>query len=821
MSRSLPLAAAAFLSLVSAFARAGEEGEDAPKPARLRAPDLSATEAPSARVALPKLDVVRIHFRGNRKVEDDALRVNLKLKAGMVLSKDLLQEDVRAIWRLGYFEDVQVETAESEGGLVVTFVLKEKPAIRKIYVSGHDEVGLTKINEVLDLKKEQVLDLAKLKKNVEKIRELYLQRGYYMAEVEYELRRDSPGEVDVYFRVHENSKVEIRRVNFTGNQQVTDEELRGVILTQPGDLFSAVTSSGTYREDVFQRDILLIQSYYFDRGYINVKVGDPRMELSPDRRSMYITVSIEEGQQYRIGTLDVKGELLDSRDAYLKRLQAKPGDIFNRTQVAQDVQNIADLYKDKGYAYVNSTPETRVDDKSRIVDLSFDIQKGPLVNFERINIRGNSKTRDKVIRREMRVYEGEQYSQSALDLSKRRVNSLGFFDKVEVTTKRGSGDDTMDVSVEVGERQTGAFQIGAGFSSVEAFIFQAQISQNNLLGRGTSATLQAQVSGLRQLYMFQYEDPYFLDTNWTFGFNLFNQQRYYLGFTRKATGGSLTWGYLLADNLRMFLTYTLQDVGVATSGRSNLFTGGQRSPLPAGSLANLLHSGILSSWRISVAHDTRDDRMFPHRGWYNTASAEFAEPAFFSQSQFTRYEGALRYYYPLWGPLTLRLKAEGGLITSRDPQGVPIFERYFVGGIYDIRGFALYSLGPKIRVPSSQDPDSNLKTFSVCGNLRVLGKAEIEVPIFDKMGIRGVVFTDLGNAYNLEEQYCRLKPAWADVSVDPCVKLFPLTSLRSSWGFGFRWFSPIGPLRFEWGLPFHTLPGEDSIVFEFTIGNEL
>jgi outer membrane protein insertion porin family len=803
--------------LASAFALAQDEEDEAPAPARLRAPELPST----ARVDLPKLEVVRVLFRGNRKVEDDALRVNLKIKAGMALNRDLLQEDVRTIWRLGYFEDVQVETAEAEGGLVVTFVLKEKPAIRKIYVSGHDEVGLTKINEVLDLKKEQVLDLAKLKKNVEKIRELYLQRGFYMAEVEYELRRDSPGEVDVYFRVHENSKVEIRRVNFTGNEHVSDEELRSVIMTQPGDLFSALTSSGTYREDVFQRDILIVQSYYFDRGYINVKVGDPRMELSPDRRSMYLTLVIEEGQQYRLGKLDVKGELIDSRETYLGRLQAKPGEVFNRTQVAQDVQNIADLYKDKGYAYVNSTPETRVDDKTRTVDLSFDIQKGPLVNFERISIRGNSKTRDKVVRRELRIYEGEQYSQSALDRSKRRVSALGFFDKVEMTTKRGGSDDTMDVTVEVGERQTGAFQIGAGFSSVENFIFQAQISQNNLLGRGQLATLQAQVSGLRQLYMLQFEDPYFLDTNWTFGFNLFNQQRYYLGFTRKATGGSLTWGYMLADNFRLYLTYTLQDVGVNVGGRSNLFTGGQRSPLPAGSLANLLHSGILSSWRVSFAYDTRDDRMFPHRGWYNTASAEFAERIFLSESQFTRYEGAIRYYYPLWGPLTLRLKAEGGVIASRDPQGVPIFERYFVGGIYDIRGFALYSLGPKIRVPSSQTPDAPLKTFSVGGNLRVLGKAEIEVPIFDKMGIRGVVFTDVGNAYNLEEQYCRLKPAWADVSVDPCVKLFPLTSLRTSWGFGFRWFSPIGPLRFEWGLPYHTLPAEDSIVFEFTIGNEL
>jgi outer membrane protein insertion porin family len=273
---------------------------------------------------------------------------------------------------------------------------------------------------------------------------------------------------------------------------------------------------------------MLIQSYYFDRGYINVKVGDPRMELSPDRHSMYITVAIEEGQQFRIGVLDVKGELLDSRDAYLSACRPSLATCSTAPKSRRTCRTSPTSTRTRATPTSTRRPKPASTTRQRIVDLSFDIQKGPLVNFERINIRGNSKTRDKVIRREMRIYEGEQYSQHGLDYSKRRVNALGFFDKVEVTTKRGSSDDTMDVNVEVGERQTGAFQIGAGFSSVESFIFQAQISQNNLLGRGTSATLQAQVSGLRQLYMFQYEDPYFLDTNWTFGFNLFNQQRYYL-----------------------------------------------------------------------------------------------------------------------------------------------------------------------------------------------------------------------------------------------------------------------------------------------------
>ena len=814
----------------SSWGLAQAEGDsEAPTSPRLRAPSFLSDEQPdetpqktTPEIKVPNLKVVRIQFRGNRKVEDDAIRAVLQTMPGSSLSKDTLQEDVRAIWKMGYFEDVQVESTDTPEGVVATFVLKEKPSIRKIYISGHDEVGLTKVNEVLDIKREQVLDLAKIKKNVEKIRELYLQRGFYMAEVDYELRRDSPGQVDVYFRVRENSKVEVRRVDFTGNKHVSDQELRDVMMTQAGDLFSLLTSSGTYREDVFQRDIMLIQAYYFDRGYINVKVAEPRLELSADKRSLYISISIDEGESYRVGSIDIKGDLLEKPEDIIGRLQVKPGEIFNRSKVAQDVQTIAELYKDKGYAYVNSTPETTVNEKERTVDLFFDIQKGPLVTFERINIRGNSKTRDKVVRRELRIYEGEPFSQAALDRSKRRVSALGFFEKVDMNTKRGSTDDTMEVNVEVAERQTGAFQIGAGFSSVESFIAQAQISQNNLLGRGQSLVLQAQVSSLRQLYMLQFDDPYFLDTNWHFGFNLFSQQRYYLGFTRQSQGGSLTWGYLLTDYLRLYLTYTLQDIAITTGGRSNLFSGGQRSPLPSGSLANLLRAGVVSSWRVMLSYDSRNDRMFPRSGWFNSLSAEFAEPAFLSESQFTRVDGVLRYFYPLWGPFVLRLKTDIGVVVSRRPQGVPIFERFFVGGIYDVRGFQLASLGPQIRVPNTQTPDSSsLRTFSIGGNMQVVGKAEIEVPLVEKMNIRAAIFTDVGNAYNLEKQYCRLRPASADVSVDPCTAVFPLNSLRSSWGFGLRWFSPIGPLRFEWGFPYRTLPGEDSVVFEFTIGNDL
>jgi outer membrane protein insertion porin family len=797
-------------------AKSGDAAGDA-KPGEAKSGDAAPT------TPTPALKVARLQFRGNRKVEDDAIKVNLKTAPGVTLTQETLRDDVHTIWKMGYFEDVQVEVTEGRAGTNVVFVLREKPSIKKIYVAGAQEVALTKINEVLDIKKEQILDLAKLKKNVEKIKDLYVEKGFYMAEVTYELKRNSPAEVDVWFRVRENAKVEVRRVNFVGNHAISDADLREVVVTREGSLLSILTSAGTYREDVFQRDLLLIQAHYWDHGYVQVKVGNPLVELSPDKQSMYITISIDEGPQYTLGKVDVTGDLLESKAFFLARVSVKPGEIFNRSKLSDDLQRLTDYYKDKGFAYVNASPATPVNEKTRTVDVIFEIQRGELVRFDRINIRGNTKTRDKVIRRELRIIEGEPYNQSLLDYSKKRVTALGFFEKVDVSTKRGSGDDKMDVNIEVAERPTGTFQIGAGFSSVENFIAQAQISQNNLLGRGTSLTLQAQLSSLRQLFLLQYQDLYFLDTNWTFGFNLFKQDRYLFSFVRRSKGASLTWGYLLAEDLRLLLTYTLEDVSVSTSGFSTLFSGAAIQPVAVGSIANLLRSGITSSGRALLSYDSRDNRMFPTKGWYNTLSGEIADssPPLFSENIFTRYEGVARFFYPIWGPFVLRMKGEAGLIASRDAKGVPIFERYFVGGIYDVRGFSPRSLGPVIRALSSQAPDAQLRSFLIGGNMQVIGNAEIEFPIFDKVGIRGVVFTDVGNSFNLEkDQYCKeLRPTGVDPSKDPCKGPFNLEAYRASWGFGFRWFSPIGPLRFEWGIPFRTLPGEQPIVFEFTIGN--
>jgi outer membrane protein insertion porin family len=808
-------------------------------------PDTPALAGEAGDDALFGRTITRIQFRGNRKVEDDAIRVNLRSKVGDTLKPETVRSDLRAMWEMGFFEDIVIE-AEPEGadGVVLIFAIDEKPSIRKVLISGNEEINLEKINEVLDLKRDTILDVAKVKQNREKIHDLYVEKGFYLASVDYEIRPASQGqvdtdqaEVDIWFIIDERSKVEIRDIAFVGNEKIPDAELRGIIATNTGGALSFLTDGGIFQEEVFERDLLMITAYYYDRGFINVKIGTPQIQLSRDKRYMYLSIPIDEGPVFRIGKIDFNGDLLGKKADYYQRLTVASGEMFNRSKVGNDINELTNFYKDKGYAYVNVTPLTRVDLEKKTVDLTFEIARGNKVFFERVNVRGNSKTRDKVIRREMKISEGELYSQTSLDTSRRRIEALGFFETVNISTKRGSSDEFIEVNVEVSERPTGTFQIGAGFSSVESFIAQAQISQNNLFGRGQTLTLQAQISGLRQLFLLRFVEPYLLDTDWTFAFDLFNQSRAFGGFTRDATGGNLTWGYPLSWESRVFLTYKLEQVGVSTN-QGLISFGNNLPPQDAASVANLFRDGWTSSLRASISYDSRNNRLFPTAGLHLNGFVEWADgymgAALLTEqdNKFYRYGGFARHYRPIWGPFVLKLNTEIGVTVNPEPEGVPITERYIIGGIYDVRGYAPRSLGPRLFFPGLDPTGSEeLRALILGGNLQIIANAEIEFPLFERVGISGVVFLDAGNAFNLETRHCSNVSGSSQISAkfDPCfLQRFPeslLQGLRRSVGFGFRWFSPIGPLRFEWGIPLDRqkkLPEggeEESLVFEFTIGN--
>jgi len=780
----------------------------------------------AADVGTPKMigrPIDRIQFRGNRKVEDDAIRVNLISKVGTTIDPSKLRDDVRAMWKMNFFSDVTVEAELGPGGgAILTFAVKEKPSVRKVIVDGASDLGLDKVNGVIDLERDAILDISKVKQNQQKIAELYIHEGYYLATVDYEIKPINEAEVDVWYTVDEHAKVEIRDVEFIGNKEISDDELRSFIATRKGGALSFLSDGGTFSEEAFERDLVIISAHYWDKGYAAVKLGTPQLQLSRDKKYMYLAIPIDEGPVFSIAEVKFKGSLIGDEAGHRGRTATKAGNRFSRSDLAGDRERLSNYYMDQGYAYANVSPMTIPDMKAHTISLVWEIESGKKAYFERINVRGNSKTRDKVIRREMKISEGELYSASNLEESKRRITALGFFEKVEVSTKRGSSDELVEVNVEVSERPTGTFQIGAGFSSVENFIAQAQVSQNNLFGRGQTLALQAQLSSLRQLFLLRFVEPYFLDTNWTFAFDLYNQSRAFDNFSRNAKGFSLTWGYPLSYWARAFVTYKLEDVGISTGASGFASLGAVRQPIDREQVANLFRGGVTSSVRTSLQWDSRNNRLFPTGGWFENVFVEYASKFTGSENVFWRWGGYIRHYRELWGPFVLHLNGEIGVTTSTDRLGVPISERYLIGGIYDVRGFRPRSLGPVLRTGIS--PDGGLSELPLGGNMQLIFNSEVEFPLIKRLQISGVLFFDMGNAYNLEARYCSgLSSVTTSISpkYDPCFR-FPeslTTGIRKSVGFGFRWFSPIGLLRFEWGIPLDRQPSEDPLVFEFTIGN--
>jgi outer membrane protein insertion porin family len=454
---------------------------------------------------------------------------------------------------------------------------------------------------------------------------------------------------------------------------------------------------------------------------------------------------------------------------------------------------VQEFFRDQGYAYVEVSPQTAVNVAEKTIDLRFVVKTGPLVSIERIDIVGNTKTRDKVIRRELRIAEGDQYSGSAVKTSKARVTALGYFETVEITSKQGSRGDTMVLEVEVKEKSTGTFQVGLGFSNQEPILLNANVSQNNALGWGTTASLMAQASRLRRIFSLSYTDPYFLDTKWTMAFDLYNTLQIYGNlFDRKATGGSLTGGYQVSDNVRVFGTYTLQQVDVVPTSSNTVL------------LANRFRGGLTSSLKGSVNWDKRDNRLYPTDGFLVSGSVEVASPAFLSENVFERYVGLGRYYWPLGAGVVAKVNATVGIIRSPASRPVPVSELFFEGGVNSMRGYNFRSVAPVVYAGTR--PGQPLQPILVGGNKELLSNWELEFPILQDAGLRGVAFFDAGNVYGEGQSL-----------FDPSAS--GKLGLLMSTGVGARWFTPMGPLRFEWGFPLTRRAEDQPSRFEFTIGN--
>lgn len=735
--------------------------------------------------------IVEIRIEGLYRIDEESLKQRIKIKIGDALVPEIISEDIKRIFAMGTFDDIRVEKQQKKDGILLIYVVKERPAIGDIRLEGNDEIDEEEIFKVINIKPATIIDIEKVRDNVEKIKELYIDEGFYLVDISYRLEDREENLVDLIFVIIENAKVKVKEIRFYGNKHILSSELKDIMQTKEGGYFSWLTGSGAFKRELFEQDSQRLEFYYLTKGYINVKFDEPVVTLSRDGAYLYITIGVEEGDEYRVGEVDITGEeLLVPKEELMKKLSLKKGDIFNAFNVQKDTVELSTFYKDMGYAFSTISNSHTPHPETKIVDFTYIIQKGEKAKFGRIEIKGNEGTRDWVIRRELKIYENELYNETLMQESAARVRRLGFFDDVKIHTKTGKGENTVDVTVEVKERQTGAFTVGAGFSSIENFLFQAQITKQNFMGRGQSLSLQAIFSSIRTMFSFSFDEPYFFDTNWTFSLELYDYLILYYDFTNDTKGGSISFGRRITDEFGFYLTYKVENTAVSS--------GGQRAQV-AFPVKNLFKGGFASSLGGTLYWDSRDDRLLPTKGNYSSTSFEWAGREIGSEINFARFSLKVRQYFPFILDSVIKLSGTYGQIISLSKDRVSIFERYFAGGIFTVRGFERFSLGPKILVGASNDPATSLQEFIIGGTKQLIFNAELEFPIFSQVGIRGVLFIDAGNTFNEDETVNILK-------------------LRTGAGFGIRWWSPMGPLRFEWGFPLSPQPGEPPIVFEFTIG---
>ena len=736
--------------------------------------------------------LVEVRVQGNRRIESAAILNTIKMRAGDALTGEKTDTDIRAIYKLGHFQDVQALKEESDRGVVLVYLVQEKAIVREITFEGNKEISTDKLKEALEFRLNAVFSEKELAKSVTKIKKLYGDDGYYLADVETEAQKTLTNDMKVLIKITEGEKILIREIRFDGNKAYSTSKIKGLMETKEKWFMSWLTGAGTYKEEVLKNDALLIADHYLNNGYINIKVGEPVVKLNGAKSALDVSIGITEGEQYRIGTIGFAGELLDPEASLRAKLKSEPGTVFNRSILRTDIGILTDVYGDKGYAFATINPQTRLDNVKKTVDMTFDVDKGELVTIERINISGNPKTRDKVIRREARVTEGGLYNSSGLKRSKQNLMNLGFFEEANVATAKGSASNKLNVNVDVKEKPTGTFSIGGGYSSLDGFIAQGSVQQANFLGLGLKANLSASLGGKSQTYALGLTDPHFMDTKWTLGGDIYRSNREYTDYSRKLTGADIKGGYPISDSIGTFMMYKYEIKDIYQPSLQYMdyhLTDPGNYPL-----GETTTSAVYSS----VTHNNTDYRMDPSLGFINSLSAEFAGLG--GDNKFARFITDHTYFHPIYKKLIASTKLTLGYI-SEVGQPIPIDEKFYLGGIGSLRGYESRTVSPT-KTAFTKDINGNLTNSRIYlgGENELFGNVEVTFPLLAEAGLKGVMFFDYGNSFTTTSE------------------AFPLLS---SYGFGIRWSSPIGPLRLEYGIPLTPRIGIDSASgrLEFSIGS--
>lgn len=670
--------------------------------------------------------VAKIEIRGNRRIEADAIKSRIRTRAGENLRPAQLAADVREVFSLGFFRNVRVLAEDGPDGTILIFEVEENPVVRQIAIAGNENIDSEQVRDALTLTTGSTLDYPLLHENTQRIEALYRADGYYLAKVSYEIQSLAPGSVAVNFEVEENKKLRLREVAFSGIEAFDAGELRKGFATKRWRWWSWATSwfdkSGTYSEPLFIQDLRKVEKLYTDNGYLQVEVGQPDVEALEDR--LVVTVPIVEGDQYSVGIIDIAGDETADFELLREKLKLESGDIFNRSFLTEDVQELEEFYTDRGFYFASIQPLTKLDPDALKVDVEFRVEKGPLYFIRHVDISGNTRTVDKVIRREMKAVEGQLYSARAIQLSTRRIRRLGYFEDVAFEPRPTEDPSQLDLDVNVVERPTGSFSFGAGFSSQDRFVFTASLSQQNLFGRGYATSLSADIGGSTNRFSFSFNDPYFLGSTFSLGMSVFLTSVRFQDFNQDRRGVDISLGHSLREDntARGFLRYSYSNREISQSQNVNT----------SAVLFRELFQGVESTSLVGLSFqsDTRDDRFAPTSGTTYGATVEYAGLGGFSK--FLRFEGRFSWYLgaPGWlfdrstfvfgarlgyaipfntiDDYDLLAGPEGGCdefscdnvaalnMIDTDIE-LPLTERYFLGGLgtFQLRGFRARSLGPR------------------------------------------------------------------------------------------------------------------------------
>lgn len=745
---------------------------------------MKAVAADVGTVVLNRPKVGQIILEGNKRIQREAILNKIEMKPGKPFRRSALGDEIKELYSMGYFDDVQINAEETpKGEIDLRIVLKERPSIKSIEVEGNSVFTKDEIIDALKTKSFQVASIEKIQEDINKLKKMYEKKGYYQPKIDHELKELSSNEGQLIFKIDEGKKSYLTQVIFDGRQKLSDDELKKAMSIKEKSWLWFVDDSGTFTSEKLEENRLRLMQEYLENGFVNVQVGAPEVDIHDG--SVTVKYPIREGRRFQVRNVDVEGDLIESKDKILEYLTLKPKTWFKRSQVAEDLKGLTKLYKNAGYAYVDVEPRQKPNDEYDFLDITYKINKGQQVRIEKVDIHGNERTRDKIIRRQLEIAEGDLYSDDRFEATKSRLEATEFFEAVKLKTSPGSKPDLMNVDVEVMEKKTGSLTAGLGYSSQDGAMGNISLQEKNLFGLGVVANAKGNLSARRNTYEGSLTYPYLFDTSVAASLRGYKNISKEQNFVRDSDGFSAHLAFPLYG-LWSFNTGIARDSS-KLSGFEQVFARSvvdyyKRFGLTAQKYLNISEN----SFSFSLGRDTRNNTVIPTAGTKISLGGRVS--GFGGDVSFSNYFSDATYYHPLIWRSVFKVRGNVSALSELGADPIPFDRRILLGGISSIRGYKYGEIGPRDRYNNIMG-----------GDRAMFANVEILFPVLDALKLSGVVFFDAGNAWNVSDS------PW-------------LTTVKAGAGVGIRWISPMGPLRVEYGWKVTPEKGEEPGAFAFAMG---